>query len=305
MRTIRDAIDAHAAAAAATRRSCSRPSRRSTVTYGDARAACARGLAAELRGAWHRAPATSSRSCCRNGVAAAGVFLGAMYGGYVVSPVNLLAQDAQIEYTLAHSGARIVFAAPEFVAAAARRSRRSSAAARSSGRRSPDDLGVASARRPRSAHRRSQPRLAGAADVHVGHDRHAEGRAAVARQHAARRRARSRDAHALTRARPRAVVAAALSHQRPVHRDDRAARVGRQHRDAAPLQRVAMVATGRALSADVAQRGADDHRLPAQRRRSDAGAGARRVAAMRFAARRRRRCRPSSSARSRRASASR
>ena len=50
-----------------------------------------------------------------NGVAAASVFLGAMYGGYVVSPVSLLAQDALIEHTLAHSETRIVFAAPEFV----------------------------------------------------------------------------------------------------------------------------------------------------------------------------------------------
>ena len=36
--------------------------------------------------------------------------------GYVVSPVSLLAQDALIEHTLAHSETRIVFAAPEFVA---------------------------------------------------------------------------------------------------------------------------------------------------------------------------------------------
>ena len=44
-----------------------------------------------------------------NGVSAATVFLGAMYGGYVVSPVNLLAQDAQLEYTLVHSETRVVF----------------------------------------------------------------------------------------------------------------------------------------------------------------------------------------------------
>ena len=50
-----------------------------------------------------------------NGISAAGVLLGAMYGGYVVSPISLLAQDAQIEYTLRHSGTRIVFAAAEFV----------------------------------------------------------------------------------------------------------------------------------------------------------------------------------------------
>ena len=45
-----------------------------------------------------------------NGVSAASAFLGAMYGGYVVSPVNLLAQDAQLEYTLAHSETSIVIA---------------------------------------------------------------------------------------------------------------------------------------------------------------------------------------------------
>ncbi len=50
-----------------------------------------------------------------NGIAAASVFLGAMYGGYVVSPVSLIAQDALIEHALAHSETRIVFAAAEFV----------------------------------------------------------------------------------------------------------------------------------------------------------------------------------------------
>src|SRR5205807_8911147 len=50
-----------------------------------------------------------------NGIAAASVFLGAMYAGYVVSPVSLVAQDTQLAYTLAHSGTRIVFAAPEFI----------------------------------------------------------------------------------------------------------------------------------------------------------------------------------------------
>jgi long-chain acyl-CoA synthetase len=45
-----------------------------------------------------------------NGASAATIFLGAMYGGYVVSPINLNAQDAQLEYTLAHSETRLVFA---------------------------------------------------------------------------------------------------------------------------------------------------------------------------------------------------
>jgi long-chain acyl-CoA synthetase len=44
-----------------------------------------------------------------NGLSAATVFLGAMYGGFVVSPVNLLAHDAQLEYTLTHSESRLVF----------------------------------------------------------------------------------------------------------------------------------------------------------------------------------------------------
>ena len=35
-----------------------------------------------------------------NGIAAAGVFLGAMHGGYVASPISLLAQDALIAHTL-------------------------------------------------------------------------------------------------------------------------------------------------------------------------------------------------------------
>src|SRR4029450_7814430 len=41
------------------------------------------------------------------------VCVGAMYAGHIVSPINLLAQDAQLEYTLAHSGTRIIFAAAE------------------------------------------------------------------------------------------------------------------------------------------------------------------------------------------------
>src|ERR1700720_854660 len=50
-----------------------------------------------------------------NGAAAATLLLGAMVAGYVVSPLNLLAQDAHLEYTLVHSDTRFVFAAPEFV----------------------------------------------------------------------------------------------------------------------------------------------------------------------------------------------
>jgi len=47
--------------------------------------------------------------------ATAAMVLGTMAAGYVVSPLNLLAQDAHLEFTLAHSETRFVFAAPEFV----------------------------------------------------------------------------------------------------------------------------------------------------------------------------------------------
>jgi long-chain acyl-CoA synthetase len=83
-----------------------------TVTFAALRAT-ARSLGAELA-ANGIAPGDVVSYMLPNGVAAASVFLGAMYGGYVVSPVSLLAQDALIEYTLAHSETRIVFAAPEF-----------------------------------------------------------------------------------------------------------------------------------------------------------------------------------------------
>ena len=36
-----------------------------------------------------------------------------MCGGYVVVPLNLLAQPSQLEYVLSHSGAKLVFADAE------------------------------------------------------------------------------------------------------------------------------------------------------------------------------------------------
>ena len=44
-----------------------------------------------------------------NGLQTAAIFLGAMYGGYVSVPLNLLAQGAQLEYVLEHSDAKLVF----------------------------------------------------------------------------------------------------------------------------------------------------------------------------------------------------
>ena len=49
-----------------------------------------------------------------NGYQSARLFLGAMYGGFVVQPINLLAQGAQLEYVLDHSDTRVVFVSSEY-----------------------------------------------------------------------------------------------------------------------------------------------------------------------------------------------
>jgi long-chain acyl-CoA synthetase len=112
MRTFRDAIDAHATARPDALCILA-PEPNAVLNYRD----LAR-VGAEL-GAYlaHQGipPGSVVSFMLPNGVAAASIFLGAMYAGYIVSPINLLAQDAQLEYTLAHSGTRLIFAAPEFV----------------------------------------------------------------------------------------------------------------------------------------------------------------------------------------------
>jgi long-chain acyl-CoA synthetase len=112
MRTVRDAIDTHAAARPAAPCVLA-PEPNAVLTYGDL-SRVGPALCAYLT---HEGipPGSIMSFMLPNGVAAASIFLGAMYAGYIVSPVNLLAQDAQLEYTLAHSGTRLVFAAPEFV----------------------------------------------------------------------------------------------------------------------------------------------------------------------------------------------
>jgi acyl-CoA synthetase (AMP-forming)/AMP-acid ligase II len=112
MRTFRDAIDAHAASSPDAPCVIA-PEPAAVLTYRDLQRGGA-ALAAYLARA--RVPPGAVVSfMLPNGIAAASVFLGAMYAGYVVSPVNLLAQDAQLESTLAHSSTRLVFAAPEHI----------------------------------------------------------------------------------------------------------------------------------------------------------------------------------------------
>jgi long-chain acyl-CoA synthetase len=48
-----------------------------------------------------------------NGYQTCRLFIGAMYGGFCITPLNLLAQSSQLEYVLEHSDARIVFVSPD------------------------------------------------------------------------------------------------------------------------------------------------------------------------------------------------
>ncbi|MGZ9713073.1 AMP-binding protein [Glaciimonas sp. GNP009] len=52
----------------------------------------------------------------QNGYQTCRLFIGAMYGGFCVTPLNLLAQASQLEYVLNHSDASIVFVSPDQLA---------------------------------------------------------------------------------------------------------------------------------------------------------------------------------------------
>jgi acyl-CoA synthetase (AMP-forming)/AMP-acid ligase II len=112
METLREAIDAHAAARPEAPCVLA-PEPDVVLTYRDI-ARTGRALGAYLA-AQGIAPGSVVSFMLPNGVAAASIFLGTMYAGYVVSPVNLLAQDSQLAYTLEHSDTRLVFASPEFI----------------------------------------------------------------------------------------------------------------------------------------------------------------------------------------------
>jgi len=112
MATFRDVIDAQARARPAAPFLIA-PEPAVTVSYADL-ARNARGFASMLQGRGVP-PGAVVAFMLGNGVAAATVFLGAMYGGYVVSPINLLAQDAHLDHALRHAAPAVVLAAAEFV----------------------------------------------------------------------------------------------------------------------------------------------------------------------------------------------
>src|SRR5450755_1534362 len=112
MRTLRDVIGHHAEVRPDAPFLFA-PETDGVITYGELRES-SRALAGFLSGAGI-APGEVVSFMLPNGASAATLLLGTMAAGYVVSPLNLLAQDAHLEYTLAHSETRFVFAAPEFV----------------------------------------------------------------------------------------------------------------------------------------------------------------------------------------------
>jgi long-chain acyl-CoA synthetase len=112
MQTLRDVID-HQAASQPDAPFLLAPEPESVITYAQLRNS-AGALASELAAEGIR-PGEVVSTMLPNGISSASLFFGAMYGGFIVSPVNLLAQDSQLEYTLAHSQTRVIFAAPEYV----------------------------------------------------------------------------------------------------------------------------------------------------------------------------------------------
>jgi len=111
MRTFRDVIDEKA------RLSPSAPflfapEPQSTLTY-DLLRRRARSFAGELqmRGI---VPGAVVGFMLPNGVAAASIFLSAMYGGHIVLPINLLAQDAHLDHILRHATPEFIFVAPDY-----------------------------------------------------------------------------------------------------------------------------------------------------------------------------------------------
>jgi non-ribosomal peptide synthetase component F len=73
------------------------------MSFGELRAASLR-LAAYLQGEGIR-PGARVALLMHNGYQTCRLFIGAMYGGYCITPLNLLAQPTQLAYVLEHSDA--------------------------------------------------------------------------------------------------------------------------------------------------------------------------------------------------------
>ena len=90
------------------------PETGATLTYGELQRH-ARALTAQLLALGLQPGDKVSLMTC-NGYQAAALLLGIMYGGFTVSPINLLAHASQLQYVLDHSDTRLVFARSEELA---------------------------------------------------------------------------------------------------------------------------------------------------------------------------------------------
>jgi acyl-CoA synthetase (AMP-forming)/AMP-acid ligase II len=113
MRTFRDVVDERAERLPSAPFVFA-PEPQSTLTYADLRRR-ARSFAGDLQ-RHQTAPGAIVGFMLPNGVSAATIFLSAMYGGYIVLPINLLAQDSQLDHILRHAAPATVFVAPDFEA---------------------------------------------------------------------------------------------------------------------------------------------------------------------------------------------
>jgi acyl-CoA synthetase (AMP-forming)/AMP-acid ligase II len=112
MQTVRELVDARAAQAPDATYLLA-PHTGRTLTYGALAQAC-RAVAGWL-GQRGLEPGAHVSLVLGNGVQTVQLLLGAMYGGYCVNPVNLLAHPEQMRYVLEHADAPLAFAAPDWV----------------------------------------------------------------------------------------------------------------------------------------------------------------------------------------------
>ncbi len=110
LRTLRDVLEAHAR---------ERPAAPLLVAPETGRVLTYRGFADEAKALVARLAALGLRRgdhvgmLMHNGYQTAVVFLGAMAGGFVIAPFNLLAQRSQLAFVLGHSDCRVVFTSRE------------------------------------------------------------------------------------------------------------------------------------------------------------------------------------------------